>query len=628
MNLYEAALSTYDANRELIGVQLDKEGYVPLAPIAHLTTRAAIEITLEPDGRFLSARAVEKDEPKIIIPVTELSAARTSSPCPHGLCEHMGYLSGNDMNKYELYMTQLKAWLETDEENPFLKAVYTYLTGRTILMDLIHAGVLDANGNEPQPPEKPEQSEDGKKKKKAKVKALKCEKDMVCWRVHLGDSYEACWLNQELFKSWTDFYVSTMTEEKLDMITGEMMPVASLHMKGVVPMNGNAKIISSADKTAFTYRGHFTEAWQALTVGYATSQKMHNALRWLVENNGARVYVAGKDGCRTFLAWNPHNAQVFDLLGNAYQSEEPIQEPIDFRKELYNKLVNNRMDGRLEESDGVVVACFDAATTGRLAITYFRELSGSDFMRRLYDWETSCCWYNGKFGVQSPSLKRLAYNICGTQRVSNGRAYMDAKDNILRPQMQRLIECRINDAGIPYDLERELVNRACSPQNFDEFVWRSMVWCACSVISANIYHKTGEYAMGMDLNTKDRSFQFGRLLAAMERVEMDWYRLEGNFRDTYAIKNMTDYRRRPLDIYDRINRWLETAYIPRLARRAPWAVKRYRTLAGEIMEIITQFPQEELNKPLDSTFLLGYDLQRNAFYKKNNNNEEENEPNE
>ena len=627
MNIYEAALRTYDANRELVGVQLDKEGYVPLAPIGHLTTRAAIEITLEPDGSFLSAKAVDKDEPKIIIPVTEISAGRTSNLAAHGICDQMGYLSGNDMRKYELYMAQLKAWLEHDEDNPFLKAVYAYVSGKTILNDLIRAGVLDANGNEPQPPEEPEKAEDGKKPKKVKAKPLKCDKDMVRWRVHLGDFYEPCWLNQELFDSWIGFYVSTLTEKKLDMITGELVPAANLHMKGVVPMNGNAKIISSADKTGFTYRGHFSEAWQALSVGYETSQKMHNALRWLVENNGTRIYVAGKDGCRTFLAWNPNNAQVFDILGNSYTSDEPIPEPIDYRRELYNKLVNNRMDGQLEESDGVVIASFDAATTGRLAITYFRELSGSDFLRRLYDWEASCCWFNGKFGVQSPSLKRLAYNAYGTQRISNGKAYMDVKDNILRPMMQRLIECRINDTEIPYDLERELANRAASPQNYDEFVWRSILWCACSVISANIYHKSGEFAMSMDLNTKDRSFQFGRLLAAMERVEMDWYRIEGNYRDTYAIKNMTDYRRRPLDIYDRINRWLETAYISRLARRAPWAVTRYRALAGEIMEIITQFPKEELNKPLDSTFLLGYDLQRNAFYKKNNE-EEENKSNE
>jgi CRISPR-associated protein Csd1 len=40
------------------------------------------------------------------------------------------------------------------------------------------------------------------------------------------------------------------------------------------------------------------------------------------------------------------------------------------------------------------------------------------------------------------------------------------------------------------------------------------------------------------------------------------------------------------------------------------------------MEIISNFPGEE-NKPLDSTYLLGYYLQRNALYAKKNDNEEE-----
>ena len=120
----------------------------------------------------------------------------------------------------------------------------------------------------------------------------------------------------------------------------------------------------------------------------------------------------------------------------------------------------------------------------------------------------------------------------------------------------------------------------------------------------------------MVLKTPDRSFQFGRLLAVLERVELDYYKKSGKYRETTANKNMSIFRQRPLDGYDRVSKWLETAYIP---RTPAWAVSRYRKLVGEIMDILAEFTPAELNKPVGNTFLLGYSPQRNDFYKRNPN---------
>ena len=38
---------------------------------------------------------------------------------------------------------------------------------------------------------------------------------------------------------------------------------------------------------------------------------------------------------------------------------------------------------------------------------------------------------------------------------------------------------------------------------------------------------------------------------------------------------------------------------------------------GEIFGILQQFPEEELNRPLEDLYLMGYELQRNAFFTKN-----------
>ncbi len=41
------------------------------------------------------------------------------------------------------------------------------------------------------------------------------------------------------------------------------------------------------------------------------------------------------------------------------------------------------------------------------------------------------------------------------------------------------------------------------------------------------------------------------------------------------------------------------------------------------MEILRSFPEEELNQPLEDIYLMGYDCQRNEFFKSKEEKEEE-----
>lgn len=45
------------------------------------------------------------------------------------------------------------------------------------------------------------------------------------------------------------------------------------------------------------------------------------------------------------------------------------------------------------ESDTIVLISLDAATTGRLSITYYNELGAKDFLNRMEQWSDSCQWY-------------------------------------------------------------------------------------------------------------------------------------------------------------------------------------------------------------------------------------------
>ena len=119
--------------------------------------------------------------------------------------------------------------------------------------------------------------------------------------------------------------------------------------------------------------------------------------------------------------------------------------------------------------------------------------------------------------------------------------------------------------------------------------------------------------MAWELNRRDRSFQFGRLLAIMERAEADFYSKTNETRQTNAIKFMSEYRQRPWTVFERLNRQLHQAYLTRVE---PWQAARYERLKDEVCGILCDEPEAVLNKPLSDSYLMGYELQRNSFFAK------------
>lgn len=599
MGLMQEAAETYDAMKRNYAGKVT-ENHATLAPVSHILTSAQIEITLDQYGKCLGCVLLDKTEPKIVIPVTEDSAGRTSSPCAHPLCDQIGYIAGYNKTKNELYVKQLKEWEASDYTHPVLQPVLKYVTGNTILHDLVRREIirLDNKG-------KPED-----------------EKMLIRWRVIFPDRTVECWRDASLFSAFTGFYESKKKTEEdvVCMVSGRRMPAASQHPKGIIAINGNAKLISANDNSGFTYRGRFVNDEQALTVSYEASQKAHNALRWLAAEQGAKAVFGG----RTFLCWNPHGREVPSVTGPYRKRSSAVSiEMSDYRENLKKTLAGYRTV--LPDEEKVVIAVFDAATAGRLAMTYYNELRGSDVLERLKDWDEKCCWTRGKFGISSPLLIQIVGAAFGVQREIKGKTLMKADERVERQQMQRLVACRLDKKKIPEDIVLALVNRASAPQAYEESIWRGIVFTACAVLNKKYYEMTdrernseeGKNRMGWNLDYHDRSFQFGRLLAALEKVEQDYYYQTGENdadkkeRMTTAIKSLSRFRQRPFSTYAAVQKHLWQAYFPRLNKAS---IIRYEKLKGEIVGMIAGFPEEELDRPLKDIYLLGYDLQRNAFF--------------
>ncbi|MGN1350786.1 MAG: type I-C CRISPR-associated protein Cas8c/Csd1 [Anaerovoracaceae bacterium] len=589
MGLLQKACETYEWHSDRVGVIY--EGREPLAPMSHMITNSNIEITIDQNGRFQHAAEVEKTDSKIIIPVTEDSAGRTSAPCPHPLCEQLCYLASYDEKKHSLYTEQLERWTNSSFSHPKLKPVLEYIKKGTILQDLSASGVIKLD-------------ETGKPEK---------EKLLVRWVVNgLGEAVSGpCWTDQFLFQAFEEYYASLQNLRKdaknICMISGKEDVSAKQHPKGIVSFFGNAKLISANDTSGFTYRGRFREDWQAGTVSYEASQKAHSALRWLASNQG--VYI----GERIFLCWNPKGNYVPDPWNPLpLDQSKPISNPSEY-KEALEKTLYSYQYKLPEDSGDVIIAAFDAATTGRLSVTYYNELRGSDFLQRLHDWDSICCWYNGPFGVQSPSLKTIVESAFGTQRTELNRTVLRADERVMKQQLQRLLACRVDQAGIPSDIEKLLVERASNPMAYDRSVYAKLLWTACAVV--RMYHsrkgKKEVWEMSLDKGKHDRSYQFGRLLAVMEKIERDTYQEEER-REPNAIRLQSVFCQRPMHIARTVNDQLKRAYLPRLH---PVSRTVYNKLIGEIMEQINEFDEAEWNKPLKDTYLMGYYLQRNELYK-------------
>lgn len=601
MGLLQRALETYESHAGF--ASQDRENAALLAPVGHILTRADLEITLDADGGFVDAAAVDKKEKKIAIPVTEGSAGRTSGICAHPLCEQIGYLMPGNQQKYELYVDQLAAWADSDFSHPKLNAVLNYVRGGTILKDLLRCGLIKLNG-------------------KGEPENEKTEKLLVRWRI-LGEEPEACWLDRALFRSFTDYYFASRGGRRgLCIVSGEETGIAEQHPKGVIPMNGNAKLISDNDTGGFTYRGRFSESWQAAEVGYEVSQKAHSALRWLQEEQGVMM------GGRTFLFWNPEGRTIMKATSPMMPAQK-IFRPSDYHEALKAALVGKKSE--LRETDGVVAAAFDAATSGRLAITYYNEFRGHDFLERLYDWDRICCWPHRYFGIQSPTLKMIVDCAFGNQRTEKDLARLETDDKILRQQMQRLIACRVERAGIGADIVKALVGRASRLENYktnnggkdQRDIREDLLFTACAVIRKYRYDRfKEEWNMALEPECRDRSYQFGRFLAVAEKVELSLYD-EGEARTPNAMRMQSVFCQRPLYAASQLEKQLERAYFPRMA---PGLRGWYKNLLGQIMEVISTFPEEERNKPLSDSYLLGYYLQRNAFYtRKTDEKAEDNE---
>ena len=99
MSLFNKAYETYEYHKSLVG--MIEAGKSPLLPISHILKNVQIEASINLNGEFVSARALDKKskdpnvpfEQPTIIPVTIESGSRSGkNPAAHPLSDKLDYL--------------------------------------------------------------------------------------------------------------------------------------------------------------------------------------------------------------------------------------------------------------------------------------------------------------------------------------------------------------------------------------------------------------------------------------------------------------------------------------------------------------------------------------------------------
>lgn len=587
----------------------------PLAVVAHKTANAQIELTVTKKGQFGGAALIKKENGKTLIPVTEASAARTNANVPHALCDVLPYVAGDYSEyadekmpgeKFRLYSEALENWAQSKYSDDKVKAVYSYITGKTMVANLVESGILELDEN-------------GRLSDK-KINGVSHDKLMVRFRVR-GTFPDAVWQDPHLFELYTKYYNSIKPGvTDVCYVNGKSEVISKIHPKGIVASNYGAKLISSNDTENFTYRGRFAEPEQACTISYEASQKAHNALSWLVANQGVTV---GSRDKRTYVCWNPKGKEIMQPIGDTSDDTEDDTDTIPNTEQLYKQKLYKTLAGyrnNISENDDIVIIALDAATTGRLSVVYYNELKASDFYDRIERWYGSCIWYFTKFTpekkayteVETPNIKRIVNCAFGTER----NIFLETDDKVFKEQFQRIFHCMIDAKPIPKDIVHYLYAKASQPLAFPNN--RSIILStACAVIRKyyNDSHKGEELPMELDLNNNDRSYLFGRILAIAEYVERRTYDNEKDKgRETNAIRLQAAFVQHPFSVW----KSLESALVPYFQDKSVVGGTEHY-FKQMLADIVARFKDEDigrLNNPLGETYLLGYYLQCRELYKK------------
>lgn len=589
-----------------------------LMPISHTTQQAQVEIVLDGQGAFRRATVLDRGAGTTLIPCSEESGGRAGSkPVPHPLCDKLQYVAADFLRfggevtsgyakdpgePHRLYLTGLHAWTSSHHGHPKLDAICRYVQRGRVVEDLVRHQVLMLEESGAIAKE----WIGGKDAAPAIFKNLNAgqapQDIFVRWCVEGDDPASGTWADAALIEAWISYYRTLQQQRGFCMVLGEDGPLAVQHPAKLRNAGDKAKLISSNDDTGFTFRGRFLDASEALGVGFEVTQKAHNALRWLIARQGSR------NGDQAVVAWAVSGAAVPDPMADTdavlFETDVPSPAPaLEDAGQPFAWRLKRAIAGyqaRLQPHESVVVMALDSATPGRMAITYYRELRGSEFLQRIESWHLRCAWPQN-FGkdrkfIGAPAPGDIAEAAYGPR----------VDERLKKATRERLLPCIVEAAPVPRDLVECTARRAMNRVGLEPWDWERTLGIACALYRGMQVERN--YQMTLELECRSRDYLYGRLLAIAEHMEGRALYLAGEGRETTAARLMQRFADRPASTWRSIELAL-APYKTRLRNLRPALLFVMEKLLDEVVSSFApgQFTNDAALTP---EFLLGYHCQR------------------
>lgn len=619
MSWIEKLYKTYENNTGAIG-----SGDIPLLPVCHTTQNAQVTVVLDGDGNFRRASVVPKTDARTIIPATEEAAGRAGSrPICFPLCDKLQYVAGDftgfggtvtsgfskkPKEPHEMYLKILSDWCASPHKHSKVCTVLKYVEKGRMVKDLVDAHILhtDTEGKLLQEWKKdsgtaPEvfgviQGDGGQSAAFVRFSVESTQ----------GDPSSNLWTDSTVWNSWINYYSSKRSLKGLCFVTGDANSfLAEQHPAKIRNGGDKAKLISSNDTSGFTFLGRFTSSEESCGIGSIVTQKAHSALRWLIARQGRR------DGDQAIVAWAVSGAKVPDPIVDTYDmlfrgQEETATVEAEYTAQEVGEALKKLVGGysaKLDSTVDVVVMGLDSATPGRMAISFYRELTGSEFLERVLAWhnlEAGCVWrqYFGKdkifFGAPAPrDIAECAFGKRLDEKLRNAT-------------VARLLPCIVDGVAIPRDLVESCVRRASHRQGLEYWEWEKTLGIACALYKHS--NRERRYIMALERERQTRDYLYGRLLAVAEFIEGVALNVAGEGRDTNAARLMQRFADRPYSTW----RSIELALVPYKTRLRSKRPGFLINMEKEHDEIQSLFQTEEYmrDNALSGEFLIAYHCER------------------
>lgn len=598
MSWSDRLINTYDLCSSEIGKGTPD---AMLLPIGHLTQKAQIEVKLNHRGEMICANLVEKNNAVTVIPVSEDSASRSSGISPHPLHDKLIYVAGDykhyvDAGKakyFDEYIKQLQKWAASVYSHKTVDVVYKYLKKGTLIHDLIKNGILI--------------SENGQLDNKIKLQNLISQSDSFIRFYVEGDLLKP-WEDKSLYQSYLDFYNAEHELNKgVCCITGAITYCTNKHPSKLRSSGDKAKIISSNDSTEFTFRGRFATKADAISIGYETSQKIHNALRWLIQKQGYQ-----KDGL-TVLIWNVENKPIFnkELF---YDFIEDYESPQEYDKKVLETIEEYK--NKINPKDIISVMMLEAATEGRLSIICYRELYASEYYKNIEKWYNDCKWmlYRYPKEITTPNIEEIITSIYGLYRNNE----MNVNDKLAVRQKKMILPCILFGDKVPNSIFQDAYHQVLLLSNLDCLEWNRSIGVFCALMRKNLIktNKGKGVKLTMDLNEnkenglESTAYLFGKIAAVYYEIEKYSLHISGQDRDPNAMKYFVQFKRFPWKTVNTLDS-LAQPYLIKLKKRK----KKLMELKGNLIEELKKRPDAKKMRNLDYDFVLGFECQRIDYEK-------------